>query len=482
MKKVNKNIHLLIAVILFIVLKLLLNSCTGMGITTIGASVLALFISTVYLWITYGSSWTSMFSIGLLAFTGIAPAATVLGSSFGNSTTVICIGTLIMCLALEDNGVTQKIANWFITLKIVNKRPYTFLFMFLLANMVVCYFMEATAIMILFMSLAKGILDSLEYTREDKFSKCLFLGILWVTCAGGGATPIGHPVSLLMINALQNVLEINVPWGKYMLVGIPLSFVVLLLSMLIFRFIIKPDCSKYDKYDAAARKAEEKPLTKKGRASLIIYLILIVVWLIPEITSSWLPAVSSFFSNAGAAAAALVAAAITCAIPIDGKPILDYQTALKKIHWSTIIFIACIFVYASTFSMETGGINVFLKSLVSPLATTLSPEALVAVFLFFVIIATNFVSNGVTGIIGITVCAPALLGVTDTAFTMAYGILVGILCFMGIATPGGSGFVALGQKDGYITGGETFKYSMILILVLYVVTMLVFWPLAKAVC
>ena len=87
MKK-SRNKHILIAAILFAAMRMLLGNCMDMGLTPAGASALSLFISTVYLWITYGTGWTSMLSIGLLAFTGIAPAATIMGNSFGNSTTL----------------------------------------------------------------------------------------------------------------------------------------------------------------------------------------------------------------------------------------------------------------------------------------------------------------------------------------------------------------------------------------------------------
>lgn len=129
--------------------------------------------------------------------------------------------------------------------------------------------------------------------------------------------------------------------------------------------------------------------------------------------------------------------------------------------------------------MESGGINVFLKALVAPLTGSLSAGVLAAVFLFLVIFATNFVSNGVTGIVGITVCVPALLSISSVGYVTAYGVLVAMLCNMGIAAPGGSGFVALAQKDGVVTGSETMKYSLLLILMMYLSVMLIFWPMAQ---
>lgn len=74
MKTKSSQIHILIAAVVFFVLRFILGGCTDMGITEAGATALALFIATIYLWITYGSGWTSMLSIGLLAFSGICPA------------------------------------------------------------------------------------------------------------------------------------------------------------------------------------------------------------------------------------------------------------------------------------------------------------------------------------------------------------------------------------------------------------------------
>lgn len=482
MKTKSRSIHILAAAVLFAAMFALLNSCSAMGITTAGAGALSLFIATIYLWITYGSGWTSMLSIGLLAFTGIMPATDVLAKSFGNSTTVICIGTLILCVALEENGVTARIANWFITRRFVSKRPYMFLFMFLLANMVVTYFMEATATMVLFLALAGSVLKGLGYTEKDKFSKCLYLGILWTSSSGQAGTPIGHPVPLLMLSNLAKQTGQEVSWLKYMQIGIPFSIASLLVMMLIIRFVIRPDCTKYDAYDIEEQRRKVQPLSRKGILSLIVYICLIVVWILPDLAASLLPGVAAVLKKVGTAIPSLIAVAILAAIKVQGEPVLKYETAVKKIHWSTVIFIACIFVYASTFTMESGGINVFLKALVAPLTNSLSAGMLAAVFLLFVLVVTNFASNGVTGTIGITVCAPVLLAATnDVSYVMAYGTLVAMTCVYGIATPGGSGFVALAQKDGVITGGETFKYSMMLIAALYVLVMLIFWPFAQMV-
>ena len=478
MKKPN-SIHLLIAAVLFFALRIILGGCTDMGITPAGASTLALFVATIYVWITYGGGWTAMLSIGLLGFTGIAPASTILANSFGNATSVICIGTLILCVALEENGVTALIANWFITRKFVNKRPYAFLFMFLLADLFVCYFMEATGVIIVFLALAKNILDSLGYTRQDKFAKAMYLGLLWISTVGNGATPIGHPVTLLMLNSLTGITGESVSWIAHMAVGIPLSLITLLITLGVFKFILRPDCSKFLNYDVMERRKEMKPLNKKGAITVATYICLVIAWLLPDLAAPFLPGVAEIFSSVGASLISLLGVAAVCGIRVKGEPVLRYESAIGKIQWPVVYLIACNFAFSASFSMESGGISVFLGELVSPLTSYLSAGLLAAVFLAFVLYSTNFVANIVAGTIGIVVCVPALLETSSISYVTAFGVLVAMLCNMGVATLGGSGFVALAQKDGYITSGETFKYSMITITLMYISVLVIAWPLSR---
>lgn len=479
-----RNLHLLVAVILFVVLRVIfgLGACSDMGLTAAGASTLALFIVTIYLWITYGTGWISLMSIGLLGFTGICSASTVLANSFGNSTTVVVIGTLLLSVALDETGVTKLIANWFISRKLVDKRPYAFFTMFLLATLIVTCFMEATASAIIFVTLGRGILENLGYKQGDKFSKALFLGILWVVCLGMAATPICHPITLLMLGTLEKLVGTSISWLSFMMIGIPFAIIGFICVQLIIRFIFHPDCEKYNAYDVNERQKELQPLDKRGKVTSIVYIILIVMWLFPDIFGSLLPEVSAVLKSMGVALPALIAVALLCAIPVDGKPVLDYKLALSKISWPLIFFIACIFVYASVFSLEAGGINVFLKALVSPLASSLSPFMLIAVFLLIVAILTNFASNAVTGVIGLTVCVPTLLAIPEAAaWSTAFGVLATVLCNFGISTPGGSGFVAIAEQGDYITSGDVFKYGMMYTFVVYLIVMLVFWPSASSI-
>lgn len=475
----SKNIHLLIAAILAVALYFILSQpvCLDMGLTTIGASTLAIFIATIYLWITYGTGWISLLSIGLLGFTGIAPANTILANSFGNSTTVIVIGTLMLCVALEETGVAKLIANWFISRKFVENRPYMFFAMFFLAALIVAWFVTGTPVAVIFVTLGLSVMESIGYGRGDKFSMALIMGTIFVIVCGMAATPIGHPIVLTVLTAMTNIAGEPVSWTKYMMIGIPFSIIGYLLVLAIIKFLVRPDCSKFVNYSVEDIKKDMVPLDTRGKIISVIYVLLIIWWLFPDTFGTFFPTIKAFIKSGGEALPCIIAAAIACGISVGGKPVLGYKHALSKISWPLVYFIATIFLYAAVLRLETGGINVFLSSLVSPITSAVSPFVMVAIFLGLVTLLTNFISNAVTGAIGVTICVPLLAANPATApWCAAFAVLVAILCNYGIMTPGGSGFVAIALDGDYVQPGDMVKYGLILCILTFLVA-LAFWPL-----
>ena len=478
----SKQIHLLIALVIAIGLYFILSMevCQSMGLTPIGASTLAIFIATIYLWIFYGTGWVSLMSIGLLGFTGIAPAATVLANSFGNSTTVVIIGTLLLCVALDETGVTKLIANWFISRKFVENRPYMFFAMFFLAALIVAWFVTGTPVAVIFVTLGLGVMESIGYGKGDKFSMALIMGTIFIVVCGMAATPIGHPIVLTVLSAMTKIAGTEVSWVKYMTVGIPFSIVGYFLVLGIIKFIVRPDCSKFVNYNVEDIRAQMVPLDAKGKITAAVYVVLIIVWLFPDLFGGILPDVAKFLKSGGEALPCILAACVLFGVHVDGKPILPYKAALSKISWPLVFFIATIFLYASVLRLETGGINVFLSALIAPLSNV-EPFIMVAIFLALVTLLTNFISNAVTGAIGVTICVPILAANPATApWCAAFAVLVAILCNYGIMTPGGSGFVAIALEGEYVKSSDMLKYGLILCILTYIVAM-AFWPLCLAV-
>lgn len=165
-------VHYLVALILFLLILLALPA--GNGLTSDGVHLLAVIVPIIYMWITVGTDWVSLLALAGIVMTGVMTNgsnyyASVYSGSMGN----FIILTVITCMALSEvlgqTGVIAKIANWFITRKFCQGRPYMFLAMFILSFFVIGTFMEATAAAIMYISLAQEICDKLGYKKRRSF-------------------------------------------------------------------------------------------------------------------------------------------------------------------------------------------------------------------------------------------------------------------------------------------------------------------------
>ena len=282
-------LHILTAVILGALLMFLLP--VGNGLTADGVHMLGILIPVIYLWITVGTDWVSLAAIIALVMTGVMNNgknyyADVYAGSMGNFIIITVISCMALSAVLTQTGVIEKIATWFITRKFVQGRPYAFLFMFLLSNLIVGTFMEATAVAIMYIDLAKNILDKLGYKKGDKFYTIVMAGLYWNNSIVSAGSPISHVLPLLLIAAAGPVLGVTISFGQWLMIGIPFEIMAFAIEMFVFRFIWKPDTTLFENYDLEATRRNARPLSTQGKISVVIFLIVVFFWLFPQFMSN----------------------------------------------------------------------------------------------------------------------------------------------------------------------------------------------------
>lgn len=282
-------LHILTAVILGALLMFLLP--VGNGLTADGVHMLGILIPVIYLWITVGTDWVSLAAIIALVMTGVMNNgknyyADVYAGSMGNFIIITVISCMALSAVLTQTGVIEKIATWFITRKFVQGRPYAFLFMFLLSNLIVGTFMEATAVAIMYIDLAKNILEKLGYKKGDKFYTVVMAGLYWNNSIVSAGSPISHVLPLLLIAAAGPVLGVTISFGQWLMIGIPFEIMAFAIEMFVFRFIWKPDTTLFENYDLEATRRNARPLSTQGKISVVIFLIVVFFWLFPQFMSN----------------------------------------------------------------------------------------------------------------------------------------------------------------------------------------------------
>ncbi|NLI53641.1 MAG: hypothetical protein GX417_04875 [Clostridiales bacterium] len=485
MKALTKNYgHLAIAILIFLLVSLLIPTVNGL--TSGGAAVIGIFVAAVYMWITIGVGWPSFLVItGLCFVAGTFTGVEIFANSFGSFMMPLMIAVLILNDALNQVGITKRIATWFITRKAVKNRPWVFIGMFILAGIVLEMFMELIPPIIIMLAICDSICSDLGYERDDSFPKALRMGILWTSVVAYGSSPIAHSIVVIILNNIEKATGIAISYLQYLGVGIPFVLLFFGATMLVLKFIVRPDVSKFVHYDLEKVQGETKPLGLRGKLVVAIFALVVFLWIFPNFGGyiSFLAPVANFFKSFAGALPAIppmIGIVLLSLIHAEGKPLINFSESLNRINWSAILFTVCIVLLGYCFTSANTGITPFLQSMFAPLSSMLSPFGIVAVALVICLALTNFMSNLLSSQLVFAAFLPVLIGMVgpSSALVLVMGVGVGLMANTAFLTPSANPGAPIIFSQG-LPVKEGLKYGWIMMLIGYALMMIVAYPLAS---
>ena len=167
MKKQQK--HFLIAILAGVLLYFLLPEANGL--TKAGIAMLSVFLPTIYLWLTCGTSWTSLLSVTVAVLLGTYAGANAYRTLWGNVVCAAIIPFMMVATVLEESGAFEWIVKWIISRKFIHGRPTLFMIMLTLAMIIISIFTAPQVVAVLFFKLLEDVTTSIGYTKEDSFYK-----------------------------------------------------------------------------------------------------------------------------------------------------------------------------------------------------------------------------------------------------------------------------------------------------------------------
>ena len=475
----KKNyIHVLIAFLLFLALRLFLQP--GNGLTDAGVSTVALFVATIYCWIFVGVDWISLLAPGALVALGVMNQTDILAISFGNMCFAYVLATMLVNVALEDSGVIEKVATWFITRKICKGRPWVFLGMFFFSCVTLELFLDCVPVTLIYLVMAERICQMLGYEKGSKFGKALTYAILVLVIIPYGATPISHPGAVLMMGFLQQI-GMPITTGQYMAIGVPFSYISLVVVMLIIKFLLRPDFSKFQNYDPSIMAEGQKPLDAKGKISVVVFLLIVICWLGPDLFF-FAPALSAWCSQMSFVAPPILGIAVLAIIRIGDKPILDVKKDIYRIPLPTLIFIVGIQAFANTLTSEATGVSTWLGNLFAPFAATIPSSAVIWVTLLMTIVLTQFLSNIVVVNLIWAAFMPVMvaLNASGASFNVAaWGVVMVLIANVAFMFPSASVCAPMCFTHGYMEVTDGIKLGLPAVIIMYLLGAAVCYPLAS---
>ena len=256
-------------------------------------------------------------------------------SPYAHPIIFLFLGGFTLGLAMQRWNLHRRIA--LMTLKAVGSEPRRQIGGFMLATAFLSMWVSntATAIMMLPIGLSVvGMLDSGNPKGVRRYATALLLAIAYSASIGGIATLIGTPPNALLAAYLSENQGISVGFAQWMLLGVPVTIIMLALA---WWWLTRRDFGLGSSGDGGSAIREELvalgPLGRGEKLVAAVFLVTASAWIFrPLLSDSLMP----WLSDTGIAIAAAIAMFI---IPVNTSKrefLLDWETA-RGIPWGVLL-------------------------------------------------------------------------------------------------------------------------------------------------
>ena len=444
------------------------------GLSSDAFGVIFIFIGVLLLWLTIGIDWPSLLCLFALGFIDKFGFNKVLSSSFGNSTFAFLLFTFVCTYALSKTSLIKRIALTFVNFKIAQKNSYLFVFFFLLATLILGLFISPSVLFVILLPILNEIISLLNIEKDDKISKVLMLGLGFTVSISSGMTPIAHVFPILAINAAN----IEVSTFEYIAIAFPAGLALFLLTYLVLILCIRPKKDGLNFENVANLKKSLQKLDKKDIITLVIFISVLVLWIVPSIFEFIYYPIYEFFNKYGTIMPPLLGTILLCVIRVEEKPLLEVGDAFKNgVPRASLIMCAATLALGEAIKNEDIGLITYLQTNLGNSLVSLSPIILLIIFALWAAIQTNLSSNMVTATLVGTVASTVIASTFSTLNLEATICIIGMLSSFAFATPPSMPHIAIISSSETLSTKEVFIYGIIIMLLSVLVALLISYPI-----
>lgn len=314
--------------------------------------------------------------------------------NFAISTIFFMLSSGIIARAFIDVGLGYRISLYITT--IFGRKSKMVLLSFMTCTALISSVLADIPTAIILSSIAKELLDKNGCEPgKSNYGKAVMMGIPIAACLGGFATPVGSGINVLCINLLKNVTGMDVTFGQWTAIGLPMSIVMTLISWFILSLMLKPEI---DEVAGLENVVEERKklggMSKDEKKFAAIFGVTLLLWCTQSLTGLDLTFI------------ALVCVSVFF---LPGVNLMDWPRAQAATGWSGLLIVGASNALAMILSQHGSAewlSNVFLGGFVdSSLLVLMTVITAFGLFIHFLVPVGNAV---------LTVCVP-IVAVLATA-------------------------------------------------------------------
>ena len=380
---------------------------------------------------------------------------------FFDPVVMLLLGGFLLAIAVEKNDLDEFFAYQIISKYQADARIMILIFMVTTAFL--SMWISNTASTALMLTMALRLTETVK-DRRGNFPKIIVLSIAYSATAGGLSTLVGTTTCAMAAGFLHDLIDYEITFLGWMGFGVPIALLMVLTIWVVLLTIFPIDVE-----EVTGLSIHKKPLTERGRLTLGIFVVSILLWVTGQLPE---PIALALGWPGHGLSSSIVAGII--AVILFVSDIID-ERDLGRAHWGTLLLIGGGLSLGG--ALEVSGLVVTISdSLV--LLTGGRPEvvtiALVAVFgLGMSIFASNTASAGILLPIAIS------LGSTTNANPIILAVVIGISTSLDFMLPVGTPPNAIAYSTGKVSMRDMIKAGFTLDIIGAVITVFLatyLWP------
>jgi sodium-dependent dicarboxylate transporter 2/3/5 len=232
---------------------------------------------------------TALLPLILFPFLGIMKMSEA-AAPYANPIIFLFMGGFMIALALEKHRLHERIALNLV--RITGTSGNGIILGFTIATGFISMWISNTATAMMMLPIAVSVINLLRRSTEEtqtigerNFGIALMLVIAYAANIGGIATIIGTPPNVVFVGLLDQFAHEKISFGKWMLVGLPLSIVIMGLGYFVLtRFIFPNKLHQISGADALIknRLVDLGPMRKEEKLVLTIFTSTSLLWIFQQ--------------------------------------------------------------------------------------------------------------------------------------------------------------------------------------------------------
>lgn len=445
------------------------------GFTPEAIQILGIFIGAIILWLFVAIDWTSVMVLLALSMVPGIGISKVMSSSLGNNTIAFLIFSMILTYSLSSTGVLRRIALTFINSKWASKGPWHFLFMYLLAVLLIGSFIAPTVLFLLFYSLVQEIYTELDVKKGNRYAKLLMVGTAIVTSISCAMTPIAHTFPLMALGFYENETGIAISYFEYLKYGLPIGLILFGILMGILYLFNRKHTGDFPEIKINSESLQNKTrITVPEIISSVVFLIVVCMWILIGIIPSKVQTLKAL-STTGPAMIGICLLSLSC---YKGKPIFNFSEAIVKgVSWKSIMLCSATLALGSFLTSPDFGITAFIGEKFAAVLNGTSVHLIILLVVAMAIILTNLMSNIVTTTVVYNISMPVIVAMVASGINISpelITIIIGLGASLAYATPPAIAHIAIAAGSEWANPKDMLKYGGIMT----VISVIIVWLIA----